>query len=626
MNLLQSLAGVYDEQSSWAGVEREGEDTVLLPLFHTYLAAHITLTIDIRGNFVDAQGLEFKTENVCTIVPSTVDSASRSGPEPPPNALNDKLIYMIPNPDQYIQDDRLAETVQKRSGAYAQQLAAWADSSYAVPQLCAVRNYLDRKRIISHLAAKGILTLDEAGFIDLTKKGLDRDILSCVVRFRVLDPHGGDGYVAETWKNRELFQSWISYYTERMLDKGKNDVCYVTGEYTLCTNKHANGLRSSSDWAKLISSNENGNIVFSRDWFRESSDAVAVGLLTSYKAHSALSWLIARQGRALGSNIRVHWDSKGDPLEMDFFADTPHLLKKHEYRLFDSEAAYQAYIDELFADYLMEKKVYCMLVLDTANKQNQKGRLAILDFKAIPANLIYKRLKLWHQTACWQFSTGKRMFTGAPSLFDVVIAAYGIEYEGRLSVANEAMFARQVNRVFSSILLDRPIPPDIRDHLIKRAGESYRYRERHNWLMVQQVACAVLNRDIIKGKIMLDKENMDRDYLMGRLLAVADYMEQMFFYECREGRRTHGCRYMQMFSRMPGTYWKIIYKKLAPYLGKIMMQKSGPYVCGMMNEIVGMLSWEDFSDLPLGAGYLLGYSSQRASLRQYEHAARMMNK
>lgn len=103
-----------------------------------------------------------------------------------------------------------------------------------------------------------------------------------------------------------------------MLDKGKNDVCYVTGEYTLCTNKHANGLRCSSDWANLISSNENGNIVFSRDWFRKGSDAVAVGVLTSYKTHSALGWPFARQGRVLGSNIRVHWDSKGDPREMDF--------------------------------------------------------------------------------------------------------------------------------------------------------------------------------------------------------------------------------------------------------------------------------------------------------------------
>lgn len=55
------------------------------------LAAHVTLAIDIRGDFAESQGLKFKTENVCTIVPSTVDSASRSGQESPPNALKADL-------------------------------------------------------------------------------------------------------------------------------------------------------------------------------------------------------------------------------------------------------------------------------------------------------------------------------------------------------------------------------------------------------------------------------------------------------------------------------------------------------------------------------------------------------
>ena len=43
MNVLQSLARVYDGQASMAGVQREDTDAVLLPLFHTYLAAHITV-------------------------------------------------------------------------------------------------------------------------------------------------------------------------------------------------------------------------------------------------------------------------------------------------------------------------------------------------------------------------------------------------------------------------------------------------------------------------------------------------------------------------------------------------------------------------------------------------------
>ena len=74
-----SLAGVYDAQSSLAGVKREDTDAVLLPLFHTSLAAQITVTIDMQGDFIDAQALDFREDEVYTIIPSTVDSASRSG-------------------------------------------------------------------------------------------------------------------------------------------------------------------------------------------------------------------------------------------------------------------------------------------------------------------------------------------------------------------------------------------------------------------------------------------------------------------------------------------------------------------------------------------------------------------
>ena len=76
---------VYDGQASMAGVQREDTDAVLLPLFHTYLAAHITVTIDMQGHFLDARVLDVKKDEVYTIVPSTV--IHRAGP-----ARNRRLI------------------------------------------------------------------------------------------------------------------------------------------------------------------------------------------------------------------------------------------------------------------------------------------------------------------------------------------------------------------------------------------------------------------------------------------------------------------------------------------------------------------------------------------------------
>ena len=117
---------VYDGQASMAGVQREDTDAVLLPLFHTYLAAHITVTIDMQGHFLDARVLDVKKDEVYTIVPSTVDSSSRSGPEPPPNPFNDKLVYLMGDADSCLQDKQMAMDIQKRYRAHDQLLAAWS--------------------------------------------------------------------------------------------------------------------------------------------------------------------------------------------------------------------------------------------------------------------------------------------------------------------------------------------------------------------------------------------------------------------------------------------------------------------------------------------------------------------
>ena len=622
MNMLQSLAGVYDSQSSLAGVEREDTDAVLLPLFHTFLAAQITMTIDMQGNFLDAQVLDFREEDVYTIVPSTIDSASRSGPEPPPNPLNDKLIYLMGDGASYIQDEKTAADIRKRCRAHEQQLAAWASSPYAIPQVKSVRNYLSRKRTVSDLISAKVILPEEDGTVDGKKKVADRDILSCVVRFRVEDRGAGSGYVAETWKNRELFQSWISYYTAFVMAHGKKDICYATGEYTVCTGKHSNGIRGSADWARLISSNENGNIVYSGDWFLRGDDAVAIGILTSYKAHSALSWLIKRQGHVLGSNIRVLWDSDGNPPGLNLFADTSDILGKHEYRFFADREAYERHLDACFSGSLQDDKTYHMLVLDASNKQSQKGRLAVLDYAEMPAGLIYQRLKQWHQTACWQFVMKNRAFTGAPSAADVVTAAYGEEYGGRLTVMDKALFARQFNRVMSVILSGRPMPPDMMGKLVKRAKDPCRYHEYSHWLLVLQVTCAVLNRDAVKGDIMLDKASRDRSYLWGRLMAVADYIERLHFHETREGRVTTVCRYMEMVSRSPVRYWGIIQKRLIPHLKKAGRLKAGVYACKLMDQLTDMLLGPEYTDEPLGAAYLTGFSSQQLCLLQMDYAVR----
>ena len=53
------------------------------------------------------------------------------------------------------------------------------------------------------MIASKVIIPEEDGTIDEKKKVAGRDILSCVVRFRVMDQEAEEGYAAETWKNRD---------------------------------------------------------------------------------------------------------------------------------------------------------------------------------------------------------------------------------------------------------------------------------------------------------------------------------------------------------------------------------------------------------------------------------------
>ena len=55
------------------------------------------------------------------------------------------------------------------------------------------------------------------------------------------------------------------------------------------------------------------------------------------------------------------------------------------------------------------------------------------------------------------------------------------------------------------------------------------FRERSHWLLVLQVTCALLKRDGAGEGVMPDRLNTDRSYLWGRLLAIADYIERLYF-------------------------------------------------------------------------------------------------
>lgn len=109
----------------------------------------------------------------------------------------------------------------------------------------------------------------------------------------------------------------------------------------------------------------------------------------------------------------------------------------------------------------------------------------------------------------------------------------------------------------------------------------------------------------------LDKTNEDRDYLFGRLLAVADVLERSAM-DKEEGRSTNAIRYMNSFSTHPARTWKTIQESIQPYQAKF--GKRATYYTKIMDEIGSKLRIEDYNDQPLSGIYLLGMYSQRHEL------------
>lgn len=93
MSWLLSLYKTYQANIGQVGKtvkKRDGTDYMLLPISHTTQNAHIEVTVDEDGDFLNAKILN----KVSTVIPCTEESASRSGEKIAPYPLHDKLSYV----------------------------------------------------------------------------------------------------------------------------------------------------------------------------------------------------------------------------------------------------------------------------------------------------------------------------------------------------------------------------------------------------------------------------------------------------------------------------------------------------------------------------------------------------
>lgn len=113
----------------------------------------------------------------------------------------------------------------------------------------------------------------------------------------------------------------------------------------------------------------------------------------------------------------------------------------------------------------------------------------------------------------------------------------------------------------------------------------------------------------------LEPNRDDRDYLYGRLLALADnFEESVLRKQGVKDRPTNAIKLMSNFTSKPYTTWGTLWKQLTPYLKSA---NGGSWFRNEVDDVMALFKEGDFEDnKALSPMFLLGYSCQRRASRR----------
>lgn len=619
MSWLLNLYKTYQANLDQVGkVEKKhnGQEYTLLPISHTTQQVHIEVDITGDGEFHSANVID--KDDSYTLIPCTKDAGGKVSSTAVPYPLHTKLSYAAGDFIAYGGKIKKEEPFTY----YIKQLEEWATSPYTTPKVKSICQYLSKKQLVKDLVERKILYLDEEGrLIEKWDKKyeslygekppifsvINSGIENVFIRFNIYSPNE---ILTKIWKDTDMYESYIRFYRNQLSDV---DLCYVTGEMLPSTDKHPNKIRNAGDKAKLISANDTSGFTF-RGRFNNSNEVASISYDVSQKAHNALKWLINRQGKIIDNRVFLVWGNDDldlpDPAE-DTFDLFSIKYKNSEEREKISNTA-QEFANEVakaldgYKNNLTMKSDVNILVLDSATT----GRMAVLYYRNLNKELYLNRLEKWHSTCVWihryrKDDKGERApFYGAPATKDIAFAAYGPK-------ANEKVVKGLMERMLPCIIDDKKVPMDIVRSAYNRASNPVSM-EKWVWEKTLSIACALINKQ--EGyKVALDIENRDRDYLFGRLLAIADVLERRAL-GSEESRASNAIRYMNSFSKNPARTWKTIQESLQPYQARL--GTKARYLSSLIDEVASRINFDDFNNKPLSGKYLLGFYSQRHELYQ----------
>lgn len=616
MGWMSSLAETYDYASKKFKDIENSKGIDLVPICHLVFQTQITVVINEQSEFIRAESIGKEHSN--TITPVTQKSAIRtSGKEPHP--LFDNLFYVAGDLEKYYKlDEDSFNSYNANFIPYMNNLRNWVDKTPENKFIQIVYLYLKREKLIKDLVQANLLELNDSKQLSDNKiEGRPQE--KVMVRFAI----EMEGKLFKLWENRDLQKNYADYYLESIKDENSN-LCYISGEVQSIGNSHGKYIRYAGDGPKLISSNDREGFTF-LGRFEKPEECLQIGYEISEKAHSALRWLIRKQGIVRDGYVVVSWSLMNNNIPK-ITDDSEDIMFSIPEDIFDRGAID---IGEMIAKRLKNKIMGYKSVLSKDDKvivlaldSATPGRISILYYRELGIGEYLDRLDNWHQGLQWEHYYKKdrekdelHKFVGAPSPRDIAITAFGNQRNNFMELDNKIL-NKQVERLLPCIIDSKKIPKDFVMGAYRNASTP-NTKSHYNWYKCLTVACSLIkkyyfDREGEEYDMALDENIKDRSYLFGRLLAVADKIEEQAMYskDKTNSRMSMAKRYMDVFSKRPYKLWATIEQGLKPYFASL-RPGSEKFYRNTINQIMDSFEIEGFTSLkPLEPLYLLGYHSQ----------------
>lgn len=614
MDFFTSLLKAYEKAEEIGLVDQQnGDNPVLLPLYHTSLKSNgkniISVRLDRDGSFYKA---EVMADNQTIIFPVTGDSVARSGSNPSSHPLVDQFSYYV------------SEVNQSQYDNFHEQLANWidyCDEGEVKDFLMKIRHFILQTDFLSSIL-QSLYGEDyqreglKITYSDSDGKNKTVDLSAYFLEFSIVRFNGFKDESVTSYK--ELHQSYISFVRANQDNLG---TCNISGRTEQITNKHR-GLMGN---AKIISVSNKGEAYKGR--FKEREDVFSVGYETSEKIHLIIKYLLENKNSSTwleSSQYLINWFS--DDLANESQLD---IVKPEFNELFeDSEDERDSLVfikpnkenKKIGTSFIKGQKLFsndAMYNISILNKTSN-GRIALKYFRQVQVSQLLKNLETWQENYSWEAKTKSGNYQlRTPTFNEIINAAYGIDRERYLELDNDSFKSDQYQQLVTALIDGRLIPNTI----VKKLEDNIKQRQKYSkhWYQVQQVSLAVLQKQYGREFTpMLDHQETDRSYLFGRLLAIYELFEaQRYALDgSSQERITNAERYWNAYTGQPAKMMHHLENKIKPYEEVLKLNRPGIWhkLEKERKEIIQLLTPlygnKDFTQ-PLDYKFIFGYYAEK---------------